>query len=47
MDIKDKKTTISTFEDLEIWKEGMRINLLKQEKEDKHKGGKRNAEGGK
>jgi len=27
MDIKDKKTTISTFEDLEIWKEGMRISI--------------------
>jgi four helix bundle protein len=27
MDIKDKKTTITTFEDLEIWKEGMRISI--------------------
>ena len=27
MDIKNKKTAISTFEDLEIWKEGMRISI--------------------
>jgi len=27
MDVKEKKVAISTFEDLEIWKEGMRISV--------------------
>ena len=27
MDINERKTVITTFEDLEIWKEGMRISI--------------------
>ena len=27
MDVTDRKTAINTFEDLEIWKEGMRLSI--------------------